>query len=136
MAYNLTLAQRIREIVYVQKDASERKMFGGICFMIGGNMVCGVVGDELMSRINPENHAVALERPHAKPMEFTGRSMKGYLFIEPEGIRTKRELAYWVNQGIKVAQSIPPKGSKAKKAGASKPKAKAKGAKKPVRQSF
>lgn len=133
MAYNLTLAQRIREMVYGQKDASERKMFGGICFMIGGNMVCGVVGDELMSRINPESHAAALEKPHVKPMEFTGRSMKGYLFIEPEGIRTKKELAYWVNQGIRIAQSIPPKGSKAKKAGVSKAKP---GAKKPAGQSF
>lgn len=128
MAYNLNLAQRIREIVYGQKDASERKMFGGICFMIGGNMVCGVVGDELMARINPEKHASALEKAHVKPMEFTGRSMKGYLFIEPEGIKTKRELAYWVNQGVRIAQSIPAKGSKSK-AGASK-------AKKAARQTF
>ncbi len=77
MAYDEGLAQRIREALDDRPGIAERKMFGGLCFTLNGNMACGVTGDELMVRVGPDKHAEALERPHARKMDFTGRPMKG-----------------------------------------------------------
>jgi hypothetical protein len=114
MAYDEKLAQRIREIVYEEKDASERKMFGGIAFMAGGHMVAGLIGDRLMARIPPTMHEEALGKPHVAEMDFTGRPMKGYIYVDAEGIGTKRQLAYWLKLGIGHVRTLPPKGSKAR----------------------
>lgn len=114
MAFDEKLAQRIREIVYGEKGASERKMFGGIAFMLDGHMCAGVIRDDLMARFPAALHPSMLEKSHVRPMDFTGRPMAGCVFVGRKGTRTRRQLAFWVNQGIEHARSLPPK--KARKA--------------------
>ena len=75
----------------------ERNMFGGVCFMVDGKMCVGVVKDEMMCRINPNIYEEALEKRGCRQMDFTGRAMKGFVYIDDEGIQTKKELAYWIN---------------------------------------
>lgn len=84
-------------------------MFGGIAFMLNGNMCCGVVKDELMVRVGAEQHAAALALPGARPMDFTGRPMNGMVFVRPAGYRDGRALAAWVKRGADYAASLPPK---------------------------
>lgn len=84
-------------------------MFGGIAFMVRGNMCCGVVKDELMVRVGPDRYEEALARPHARPMDFTGRPMKGMLFVAEPGFRTDEALAQWVALASEYAASLPPK---------------------------
>src|SRR3970040_1236141 len=93
MAYDETLAQRIREAVGPRPDVSERKMFGGLCFTTGGNMFVGIVKDELMVRIDKADHEASLLKPGARPMDFTGRTMTGMLFVGAPGIETDASLA-------------------------------------------
>jgi len=109
MAYNEALANRIREALAREKGVDEIKMMGGLCFMIGGHMALGIVGTELMIRVGPDGYERALARVHAREMDFTGRSMKGFVFVEPAGIRAKRSLASWVAAGAAFAKSLPPK---------------------------
>lgn len=107
MAYDEDLAERVRSVMTERFD--ERKMFGGLAFMIGGNMACGVVRDELMVRVGPDDYPQALARPHAREMTFTGRSMNGMVFVGPGGLADKRSLAAWVKRGVAYASSLPPK---------------------------
>lgn len=109
MAYNEALAQRTRDILHDEKRVTEKKMFGGIAFMVGGNMCVGVIGDELMVRVGPEAYDKHLARDHARPMDFTGRPMKGMLYVASGGLKTKRQLATWVGRGLEFARSLPPK---------------------------
>lgn len=81
MAYDEGLAQRVREVLAGRQDLSERKMFGGLCFMLGGNMCAGVIGDELMLRVGPDAWADVLARPHAREMDFTGRTSRGMVYV-------------------------------------------------------
>ena len=85
-------------------------MFGGIAYMLGGNMACGIVGEELMVRVGPEAYGDALERPHARPMDFTGRPMKGMVMVSRGGISADEGLREWVERGLGFAGSLPPKG--------------------------
>lgn len=85
-------------------------MFGGIAFMAGGNMACRIVGDELMVRVGPDGYGDALERPHARPMDFTGRPMKGMVMVGREVIAADDELREWVERGLAFAGSQPAKG--------------------------
>ena len=108
MAYDEGLAQRIRELLEEREDLSERRMFGGLCFMLGGNMCCGVVGDDLMLRVGKDAYEELLARPHARPMDFTGKPMRGMLYVDPAG--TEEEgLRDWVERGVAFASSLPPK---------------------------
>ena len=107
MAYDADLAERVRAVIGTTFD--ERKMFGGLAFMVGGNMCCGIVGDELMVRVGPDEFAAALARPHAREMDFTGRPMKGMVYVVPQGVKDKRSLAAWVKRGVDYASSLPPK---------------------------
>ena len=109
MAYNEQLAERIGEILEGRPEVSERKMFGGLAFMVNGNMCCGIVRDELMVRVGPDGHDEALAQPHAKPMDFTGRPMKGMVYVEPDGVRGDADLKAWVERGYAFAGSLPPK---------------------------
>ena len=109
MAYNEELADRIRISLDGQEGVVERKMFGGICFMVGGNMAVGVTGSDLMVRPGPDNFEDALMLPHARPMDFTGRPMKGFVYVESEGIATDAALAEWVERGAAFARSLPAK---------------------------
>ena len=109
MAYDEGLAQRIREVLEDRDDVSERKMFGGLCFLVGGNMCAGVVGDELMLRVGPEAYAECLALEHAREMDFTGRPMRGMLYVGVEGIEDDADLAAWVGRGVAFAGALPPK---------------------------
>lgn len=99
MAYNEFLADRIRRTLR-EKNArfEEKKMMGGLCFLVQDKMCAGVVGDMLMARIGPDGFEDALRRPGARPMDFTGRPMAGYAFVEPEGIDAEAELGWWLQR--------------------------------------
>ena len=109
MAFDETLADRVREALSARADLTERKMFGGIAFMIGGNMAVGVIEDDLMVRLDPADAEQALTEPHARPMDFTGRPMRGMLFVDSEGTATDRDLSGWVDAGADFASSLSPK---------------------------
>lgn len=97
MAFNEQLASRIREALSDQADLQEKYMFGGVCFMVNGKMCVGVVGDELMCRMSPEVAEGLLDENNVRPMDFTGRPMKGYLFVSSEGYRRSSDLQKWID---------------------------------------
>jgi TfoX/Sxy family transcriptional regulator of competence genes len=109
MAYDEKLAGRVRDLLATKPGYSERKMFGGLCFMIGGNMACGIVKDELMVRVAPEKYEDALAHPHARPMDFTGRPSKGMVYVGTGGIGDEGALAAWVERAAGFAETLPPK---------------------------
>jgi TfoX/Sxy family transcriptional regulator of competence genes len=109
MAYDEKLGDRIRDVLVVEPDLEERKMFGGLAFLLGGHMCVGIVGDELMVRVGPEGHEAALARPHARPMDFTGTPMKGLVYVASVGLRDKRKLAAWIEIGRSYVRTLPPK---------------------------
>lgn len=113
MAYNEKLNDRIREAMAAYDDVEERHMFGGICYMLKGKMCVGVAGDDMMCRIGPAAHAAALERNGCREMDFTGRPMKGYVFVTEEGMKTKKDFAYWID--LCVAFNKEAKSSKKRK---------------------
>ncbi len=110
MAYDERLAERVREALAPELDrVREIKMFGGLCYTLDGNMAVGIHGDRLIVRVDPAQAASLLARPHVAPFDLTGRPMRGWLFIAPDGIKTKRTLAPWVERGRAFAASLPPK---------------------------
>ena len=109
MAYDEGLAERVRDLLSVRQGFSERKMFGGIGFMLSGNMACGVSGDELMVRLDPEEGEKALAEEHVRVFDMTGRPMKGWILVGPEATRSDEDLAAWVDAGADFAVSLPPK---------------------------
>lgn len=118
MPYDEGLAMRVRGVLEGQSGLTEKKMFGGLAFMVHGSMVCGVVRDDLMVRVGPDNHEEALSRPHARPMDFTGRAMRGMVYVGSGGCSEPRDLRGWIGLGLGYARSLPPK--TAKRAPASK----------------
>ena len=108
MAYDETLAERVRDILRADPGFTERRMFGGICFMLDGHMCCGIIGSDLMGRLGHEGAKAALARPHVRPMDFTGRPMGTAVYVGPEGLRG-RALRGWVEKGAAHARSLPPK---------------------------
>ena len=109
MAYDEGLAQRVREGLQETPGFAEKKMFGGLCFLVHGNMACGVTGEELMVRVGPAGYGEALAQPHAREMDFTGRALKGFVFVAPEGLQDDGDLTAWVGRGRDFAASLPPK---------------------------
>jgi hypothetical protein len=109
MAFNENLAGRIRSALGDQAGLTEKKMFGGIAFMLHGNMVCGVTRDDLMVRVGPQRHDEALARPHARPMDFTGRAMKGMVFVGRDGYAADGDLRSWIDLALSHAGSLPAK---------------------------
>ena len=109
MAYSEALGARVRAVLASRDDASEKRMFGVLCFLLGGNMCCGVVGDELMVRVGPDAYDDCLAQPHAREMDFTGKAMKGMVYVAEAGIADDSELAAWVRRGAAFAGSLPPK---------------------------
>jgi hypothetical protein len=109
MAYDVGLAQRIRELLSEQPELVEKKMFGGIAFMLHGNMACGVLGDDLMVRVGPDRHQPALDRPHTRPFDFTGKPMSGWVVVAASGVESDEDLESWVQQGVEFALSLPAK---------------------------
>jgi len=112
MAFDEALADRVREALGARPELSERKMFGGIAFMIGGNMAVGVIGEDLMVRLDPADAEKALAEPHARPMDFTGKPAKNMVYVSPEGTATDESLGEWVDAGADFAASLPPKPKK------------------------
>jgi TfoX/Sxy family transcriptional regulator of competence genes len=108
MAYDLKLAERIRaqleSVPFVEK-----KMFGGVGFLIGGNMACGVYKDDLVVRVEPDKQNALLKKPHAKVFDITGRPMKGWLLVEPGGVKTHKQLSAWIKEGVEFAATLSPK---------------------------
>ena len=108
MAYNEKLAERIRNemsgIPFVEK-----KMFGGVGFLIHGNMACGIHKEDMIVRVTPEKHEKLLKKPSAKVFDITGKPMKGWLMVEPDGLKTKKQLSTWVKEGVEFALTLKPK---------------------------
>ncbi len=109
MAYDEALAQRVRALLADDSTIAERKMFGGLAFMLRGNMCCGVQNDELMVRVGPEAYDDAVARPHAREMDFTGRPLRGLVYVSAAGLRTRKALVTWVERGVRYATSLPAK---------------------------
>lgn len=112
MAYNPVLAHRIREVLASQRSITERQMFGGIAFLSRGYMFVGIIGDTLMARVGPAYYAHALKRKHVRVMDFTGKPMKGYIFVDPPGIRRAADLKDWVLRCHAYVNTLPPKKKK------------------------
>jgi TfoX/Sxy family transcriptional regulator of competence genes len=108
MAYNSKLAERIRAeldgIPFVEK-----KMFGGVGFLLHGNMACGVQKENMIVRVEPDKHDKLLKKSHAKPFDLTGKPMKGWLIVEAEGCKTKKQLSAWIKEGVEFALTLPAK---------------------------
>ena len=109
MAYDEGLAQRIRECLAEDPRITEKKMFGGLAFLVDGNMCCGIVRDELMVRVGPDGYGDALAQPHAREMDFTGRALKGMVYVGIDGFESDEDLAAWVGRGMAFAGALPPK---------------------------
>jgi TfoX/Sxy family transcriptional regulator of competence genes len=110
VAYDEDLANRIRELVAGEAGVTEQRMFGGLGFLIGGNMAVAASGQGgLLVRVDPDDTDALLEKPHARPFEMRGRAMRGWLRVDPEGVRTTRQLGPWVERGVGYARSLPPK---------------------------
>lgn len=109
MAYDEGLAQRVREIIEDLPGFNEKKMFGGICWLIHGNMAGGIINDEIIIRVGPENHESALAQPHTRVFDITGRVMKGWVMVSPQGHEDEQDLADWIKKGVDFALSLPPK---------------------------
>ena len=111
MAYDEDLAGRVRELISAEVGVTERPMFGGLAFLVDGHMAVAVSGrGGLMVRVDPSQAAGLCARPHAQPFEMRGVEMKGWLRVEGEGLRTKRQLEPWVSRGVAYALSLPAKG--------------------------
>jgi TfoX/Sxy family transcriptional regulator of competence genes len=110
MAYDEDLANRIRELIGAEGDLTEKKMFGGLAFLIGGNMAIAASGQGgLLVRVDPDETDALVAKPHAGPFEMRGREMQGWARVDAEGVRTKRQLEPWVKRGVAYARSLPPK---------------------------
>jgi TfoX/Sxy family transcriptional regulator of competence genes len=110
VAYDEELANRIREVMSAEQGVTEMRMFGGLAFLIEGNMAVSASGQGgLLLRVDPTDTDELLGKPHAHPFEMRGRVMQGWLRVDAEGVRTKRDLQRWANRGIAYARSLPPK---------------------------
>lgn len=113
MAYDENLAKRVRGALAKRRDVIEKKMFGGVAFMVRGHMSCGIVGETLMVRIDPERESVLLRERGARPMDFTGRPMRGFLYVDPAGVAGPA-LRKWLGRAVDFAESRPRKTGGAK----------------------
>ena len=109
MAYDETLAARVKEVLSEHSDIAERKMFGGLAFMLAGKMCCCVTDRGLMVRVGPEGYEEALTLPHAGVMDMTGRPMRGWVLVDPAGLESRTNLAEWVSRGATFAATLPAK---------------------------
>ena len=115
MAIDEGLAQRVREHLEGLQGLTERRMFGGLAYMLNGNMCVGLVRDSLMVRIGPDDYEATVVLPHARPMDFTGKPLRGFVYVAAEGIAEDEDLATWVERGVAFAGSLPPKEKKVSK---------------------
>jgi TfoX/Sxy family transcriptional regulator of competence genes len=109
MPFDEKLAGRVRRLLDSQRSVEEKRMFGGLAFMVNGHMCCGVLNQDLVVRVAREEHDEAMSRPHVRPMDFTGRPMRGLLYVSPAGFRSARDLGAWVRRSLRFVSSLPPK---------------------------
>jgi hypothetical protein len=109
VAYDVHLADRIRSILQSAAEFSEKKMFGGLAFMVNGHMCCGVLKTDLVLRLAPEEAAASLRQPHTRPMDFTGKPMKSMIYVSGTGADSDKALAAWVESAVRLARSVPEK---------------------------
>lgn len=109
MAYDEKLAERLSAIFKIRKNVVEKKMFGGIAYMVGGHMCCGIAKVMLVVRVGPEAYEEALKEKYVREMDFTGKPMKGYVYVESGGIKSDEDLKSWIERGIKFVKTLPPK---------------------------
>ena len=109
MAFDVTLAERIRECLARRKNVEERKMFGCICFLINGNALAGVWKDRLIARLGPDEGEAALREPHVRAFDITGRPMRNWVMVEPEGVEDDDRLKDWIQRAIKFVEMLPRK---------------------------
>jgi TfoX/Sxy family transcriptional regulator of competence genes len=109
VAYDEDLAQRVRDVLAARAEVTERKMFGGIAFMVAGNMACGVLGEDLIVRLGDDEGEKALAEDGVRPFDFTGKPMKNIVYVAPERTSDDAGLAEWVETGADYAASLPPK---------------------------
>jgi hypothetical protein len=112
MAYDQALADRIRRVTADDADLSERRMFGGIAFLYRGHMFVGVTGSTLMARVGKQNHEEALGHAHVREMDFTGKPMRGYVYVDPPGITSDAQLMFWLRRCKETVSALPPKAPK------------------------
>jgi TfoX/Sxy family transcriptional regulator of competence genes len=110
VAYDEQLAERVREQLAAVDGITEKAMFGGVGFLLEGNMAVGLSRDELIVRVGPEGTDDAVAQPHARPFDMTGRPMKGWILVDQEGLQGDDELGAWVRRGLEFAGSLAPKG--------------------------
>ena len=115
MAYDEGLAERLNEYFEIRNDVEVKTMFGGLCYMVSNHMCCAIVDDTLMARVGPDKYAECLSEKHTREMKFTGKAMKGFLSIDPEGFAEDSDLKRWVGMCEKYVESLPPKAKKIKK---------------------
>ena len=109
MAYNEVLAQRVREVLANERGLIEIKMFGGLAFMLRGNMSIGVLKDELIVRVGPKHYFKNLKKKYTRPFDLTGRPLTGFIYVNPAGLKTAKSLKPWVMMGANFAKSLPAK---------------------------
>lgn len=128
MSYDEGLLERLREILHVvpssggfgyaaippkggttNRIVTEKKMFGGLCILVNGNMCCGIIEEMLMARVGPDRYFQCLELPHAREMDFTGKPLKGMIYVDPEGIAEDEDLQEWVRRCMNFMNTLPPK---------------------------
>jgi hypothetical protein len=109
MGYDKGLAERVRALLKVKTGFGEKNMFGGVCFLLRGNMACGVLNDDLIVRVGKEKYEKALQMPHTRQFDITGRPMNGWVMVSAEGHKKKRDLAAWVERGSAFALTLPAK---------------------------
>jgi TfoX/Sxy family transcriptional regulator of competence genes len=114
MAYDEGLSVRIDELLEGRDQIEVKKMFGGLCYLSRGHMLCGVLQDTLMARVGPDQYADCLAREHAREMDFTGKAMKGMIYVSPEGIESDVDLSSWLESCFAFVDSLPPKPPKKK----------------------
>ena len=109
MAYDITLAERVGALLRRRKHITQKKMFGGVCFLVNGNMCCGVDRDKLVVRVGIESYEQLLQKRHVKPMDFTGRPLRGFIYVMPAGLKSRNALASWLERGLRYADLLPAK---------------------------
>jgi TfoX/Sxy family transcriptional regulator of competence genes len=109
VSYDPATAERVRQLLSVRDDVAEKRMVGGLSFLVKGNMCCGVTGTALMIRVGAERREQVLREPYVQPMRFAGRDLSGFICVEPAGFAADDALARWVQRGLSFVASLPPK---------------------------
>ena len=115
MAYDEDLASRVRVVMANRRQVEEKRMFGGLTFMVEGHMCCGVIDRDLVVRVGPQAHTGTVTLPHARPMDFTGKPLRGMVYVSAKGTCADADLEAWVDRGLAFVSSLPPKKKRPRK---------------------